>query len=226
MEKQKNFRTDDFKTITTELNQNIKSFPAELQKKIFKFLEEIPHTSFFKPDGKPKKEWKIFYGKTWSDAEEAAREAAWDKRWDKARSEAWEAAHYAVWNIKRDEGWDSTLNFAFNDTVNAAGVAAQKITHLAVLKKAARRDALERAGEMKKGVARVAARTALRDAGWDASLVARCIMVSNLNFNDKDKYFAHAKARWRVWQKGYGLLCEIDNVLYVYAAEKSLKRDE
>ena len=30
-----------------------------------------------------------------------------------------------------------------------------------------------------------------------------------------------AKSRWRVWQKGYALLCDINGVLYVYAAENA-----
>jgi hypothetical protein len=32
----------------------------------------------------------------------------------------------------------------------------------------------------------------------------------------------HAAARWRVWQKGYALLCDVNVVLYVYAAESAV----
>ena len=38
------------------------------------------------------------------------------------------------------------------------------------------------------------------------------------------KHIDHANARWEVWQKGYALLCDVQGVLYVYAAE--LNREE
>lgn len=30
------------------------------------------------------------------------------------------------------------------------------------------------------------------------------------------KHIKHAEARWAVWQAGYGLLCDVSGVLYVY----------
>jgi hypothetical protein len=69
-----------------------------------------------------------------------------------------------------------------------------------------------------------AARSAARDAAWgaasDAALLARFYVVDNLSFKDKAKHYAHTKARWEVWQKGYGLLCDVNGVLYVYAIGK------
>jgi hypothetical protein len=31
-----------------------------------------------------------------------------------------------------------------------------------------------------------------------------------------DAHRQHADARWRVWQAGYGLACDVQGVLYVY----------
>lgn len=33
------------------------------------------------------------------------------------------------------------------------------------------------------------------------------------------RHLEHLKARWNVWAKGYALLCDVNGVLYVYAAE-------
>jgi hypothetical protein len=58
-----------------------------------------------------------------------------------------------------------------------------------------------------------AARAAARAAAGDAALLSRCIVVSDKL--DK-KYMAHALARWDVWKRGYGLLCDVNGVFYVY----------
>ena len=140
----------------------IRALPKAVQRKLDSFIfKEIPKVPFFKPDGKPKKEWKMFYGDTWDATWDAARDAAWDAARDAARDAAWDAA------------WD-----------------------------AARRDA------------------ARRDAARDAALISDYLITSDLDFKDKAKHLAHAKARWEVWQKGYGLLCDVDGVLYVYCKGK------
>ena len=56
--------------------------------KVEKFIEEIKQTKFFKPDGDPKPEWKLFSGEDWNAACDAARNAA--------RNAEWDAALYAV----------------------------------------------------------------------------------------------------------------------------------
>ena len=111
-----------------ETKPEILALPQPIQKKLSDFIyKEIPKTPFFKPDGKPKKEWKIFYGDT---------------------------------------------------------------------------------------------RDAALDAAWDAALLARFLVVDDLKFKDKEKHLKHVLARWEVWQKGYGLLCDVDGVLYVYCKGK------
>jgi hypothetical protein len=42
-------------------------------------------------------------------------------------------------------------------------------------------------------------------------------IVSDLPVDQKHR--DHVKARMEVWQKGYCLFCDVDGVLYVYAAE-------
>ena len=113
------------------VDEEIKKLPDRgVLEKLADFIAEIPKVPYFKPDGKPKKEWKLFYADSWGTARDAARGAA-----------------------------------------------------------------------------------------WDAALYSDYIITSDLTFKDKEKHLAHAKARWEVWQKGYGLLCDVDGVLYVYAVK-------
>ena len=51
------------------------------------------------------------------------------------------------------------------------------------------------------------------DAAYDAALLARCLIVAD---HIDPEYLAHARARWDVWQRGYGLAGVVDDVFYVY----------
>ena len=187
-------------------NEDIRKLPEGVQKKLADFMQEIPKVPYFKPDGKPKKEWKIFYGKTW--------DPAWDAAWDAARGAAWDAAGVAA--------WDAAGVAAKDAAGDAAGVAAWDAAG-----DAARGAAWDAAGVAAGVAARDAAGVAAWDAAWDAArgaaLYTDYIIVSDLKFKNKAKHLKHAKARWEVWQKGYGLLCDVDGVLYVYCIESNDK---
>jgi len=58
---------------------------------------------------------------------------------------------------------------------------------------------------------------AVWDAKWDAALYAKCLLVKN---KIAKKHFNHAKERMKVWQAGFGLLCDVNGKLYVYAVKK------
>lgn len=64
-----------------------------------------------------------------------------------------------------------------------------------------------------------AAGDAARAAASDAALIARIIVCKGLPLDTQ--HIRHAKARWNVWKRGYALLCDVDGVLYVYAAAKN-----
>lgn len=55
-------------------------------------------------------------------------------------------------------------------------------------------------------------------AAWDAQLMARIKVCEDLKLDKK--YIDHANARWEVWQKGYALYCDVNDVLYVYQKEE------
>jgi hypothetical protein len=128
--------------------------------------------------------------KTWRvfDSRAAARDAAWAAAGAAARDAAWAAAQDAAGDAARDAARDAAVDAAWAAARAAAGASA---------------------GD----AARDAAWAAAGDAAWAAALLARCLVVADKL--DK-KYMDHAVARWNVWKYGYGLLCDIDGVLYVY----------
>ena len=52
------------------------------------------------------------------------------------------------------------------------------------------------------------------DAAWDAALMAHMYATADLAVHEKHR--VHARARWEVWTRGYGLLRDVGGVLYVY----------
>jgi hypothetical protein len=113
-----------------------------------------------------------------------------------ARSAAWDAVRSAVRDgvrsAARSAAWDAVRSAVRDGVRSAAGLAA---------------------GSAVRDAVRSAAGSAAQDAERDADLMARCIVVAD---KIDPKHLAHAKSRWAVWQAGYGLLCDVDGVLYVY----------
>jgi hypothetical protein len=162
--------------------------------KCHEFVEkEISAITWFQPDGKPIKQWKLYEEKTlaaawdaaWAAARDAAWDAAWAAAWDATRDAAWAAARDAAWAAARDAAWDAAWAAAWA----AARAAAWDATWAAA-----------------------------RAAAWAATLYVRMLIASDLKLDPK--YVKHIKARWNVWKKGYGLLCDVKGVLHVYGVKK------
>jgi len=107
---------------------------------------------------------------------------------DTAMDAAWDAARDAARAAARAAAWDAARAAACDAARDAAGDTAMD-----------------------------AARDAARDAAWDAAraaaLLARCVIAG---FADDNEHMIHAKKRLDVWRAGYGLLCDVNGVLYVY----------
>ena len=73
----------------------------------------------------------------------------------------------------------------------------------------------KRCGNLPDGVKLFKTRAAARDAARDAVLYARIIFLCAGLEIDK-KHVDYIKKRWEVWEAGYGVLCDIDGVLYCY----------
>jgi hypothetical protein len=102
----------------------------------------------------------------------------------------------ASWHMSYGENWGA----AWDAAGDAAGGAARGA-----------------AWDAARGAARGAAGDAAWDAARDADLLARCLLVKN---KIAKKHLIHAKKRWAVWKAGYGLKCDVNGKLYVYAVKK------
>ena len=123
------------------------------------------------------------------------------------------------------EGWVNTLKdiawlkpdgkpkkeWMLFETMDAARVAAWDAARVA-----ARDAAGVTAWDAAWDAARVAARVAAWDAAWDASLYTRGIYICD-GLKLAEKHRTHIKKRMEVWEKGYGLLCDVGGVLYCYS---------
>ena len=79
----------------------------------------------------------------------------------------------------------------------------------------AARDAVwNAAGNAAEYAAGNAAEYAARDATGDAALLAQLYVCSGLGIDPK--HMEHAKLRWSVWEAGYGVLCDVNGVIYAY----------
>ncbi len=176
-----------------ESDPAIRSLPNQIRQKLIGFIyKEIPKTKFFKPDGKPDKEWEIFYGSNW----DLALESALAEAWRVTRGSAW----LPEWVLEKKSLWDSAMSSASIYIWNATWGLERESARL-VVRSAAKNSVYELA----------------KDAVWDAVLYSEYILVNDIQFEGKENGMAQANARWKVWQKGYGLLCDIDGVFYVYA---------
>ena len=160
------------------------------------FIASIKSVPWFKPQGDPDPSWRVF--NTRATAENAAWNAAWDAAGNAARNAAGDAAWDAVEDAARGTAWDAAED--------AEGDAAWNATEDA---------ALDAARNATRNVALDAVRNAAWDAAGDAALMAHAIITSGLN-NVDEKHRAHARARWDVWKRGYGLWGDVGGVLYVY----------
>jgi hypothetical protein len=171
------------------------ALPKERQDEFYNFLLDIKDTKFFKPDGKPNPEWKVFYGSTIAEAWEAALDAA--------RAEAWDAAKNTALVTVRDAAWTSAFGAARDAALDAARSRAWSVAWDAV------RDIVWT-------TASDAARVAAGDAVLDAALMAQLIVVKDLDFEDKESHLRRAAERMEVWKKGYGVAADVNGILYVY----------
>ena len=118
------------------------------------------------------------------------------ENWVAAGNAARDAAWNAAGNAAGDAAWNTAWNAAWNAARDAAGNAA---------------------GNAARDAAWNAARDAAGNAAGNAGLLARCLLAK-----DKlgAKHLKHARARWAVWKRGYGLRCDVNGKLYTYGLNK------
>lgn len=162
-------------------------------------LEEINHIDWFSGKGKLPEGIEMYVFDTW----EAAKDAAGDTYLESVRGAVWSVAMDAVmiaardgarndaWSAARDTTRDTTRNAAWNAAWNAADSATESAAWDAN-----------------------APRDVSRDAAWDADLYAGVCVCDGLPL--AQEHIDRAHKRWQCWKAGYGVLCDINGVLYLY----------
>ncbi len=171
------------------------ALPKDLQDEFYDFLLNIKGTKFFKPDGRPNPEWKVFYGSTIAEA--------WETALDAARAEAWDAAKNTALVTVRDAAWTSAFGAARDAAHDASRSRAWSV-------------AWDTVRDIVWATASDAARVAAGDAVLDAALMAQLIVVKDLDFDEKESHLRHTAERIEAWRKGYGVAADVNGILYVY----------
>jgi hypothetical protein len=185
-------------------------------KRVFEFIyNDLLNTLFFCPDGNPDYNWNTTYRDKWYNAIEAsektahdavpvsiigaARDIAWElidkPEWKDAINAIIDAAFDAITRNPNWARWDADLSnkAVYNsDRPDSSWILMIDTAHLIALK-----------------------------AGQDAALMAAYLMLQDFEFEGKEELHAIAEACWNVWKKGYGLLCDVDGKLYVFAKEQA-----
>ena len=177
----------------------VKDLPEELLAELDEFISSISHIPYFKPEGAPKRGWKVFYGETLAAAWASAKDAAWvssvaveeDAAMNGAKDAAWVAAsgaiRHAAIDARRDAAWIAAWDSARQAVWDAVGTIARNLASVS-------------AG----------------DAVLDAALMAQMIVTKDLDFKDKDKHAKHVSERMDAWKRGYGVAADVNGILYVY----------
>ncbi len=211
----------------------MRSLPAAVQKELDELNVHVATIRWFQPDGKPNLEWKIFYAPT---LEEAKRKAIFEAEHSSGNT-LWLSGTNGLgnaWNLEYWETHETLLNIARSKGRAEASKEAKDLLQNTVIDIVMRKARLEIWHEIKdkvmpEGTVRekpvalesminLTAKAITLDVAAAAKLMARSIVLQDLNYLFKETHTNHAKKRMEVWEKGYCLAADINGVLYVYCA--------
>jgi hypothetical protein len=177
------------------------SVPEALVKEKNAFIERTRATQIqvMSQASRPKDTWRIFYARTYQDAADVAHLTAWEAARGKPVKKEWEAAIHSEYALRNTPfpAIDSALMAGWHATLEAADKAGRGKTVREV------QHAFFGPGDQ---------------FAFDVGLMAGLILVKDLDFEGKERYLKHAAERMEVWERGYGLSCDVNGKLYVYAA--------
>ena len=170
-------------------------FPKLIQERLQEFVRtEIPKVEFFKPDGKPEKNWLLFSGPTWFDAIENARHSAGDK---KRASNYYDALYAADDEIELRYGKEAMTPVRFM-ALHAIWEVAMALPDI------------DKNFKLMGGVI---------ELQQTAGLVAEYILMSDIELPGKQKHQEYVDSIWKPWVKGYGMYCDIGGKFYTYCKD-------
>lgn len=172
-------------------------------------LKDIP---WLKPDGtvEDSEEIKVFetkcaandaaraacdaYDVAFTDVWNAAYNAARDAAMDAAKHAPWAAAYDAAWDVAHDNTWAAAKAAAYDAAKHAPWAATWAAVYDA---------------------AKPAPWAAAKAAAWEvASYCAMHFVCGDLKIDEKHR--EHIRKRFAIWQHGYGVLCDVNGIIYAY----------
>ena len=207
----------------TEKTQNAEKVSSYNQKsariRVSQLMNDINSTKFFRPDNKPKEEWKIVYGNSWEDAKKKAEKTVKADGFDinQSAQEAqartmlgvslrWKGALFSEAIIKDSlEGWVSLI-------VNPKAFGMPLSYMKAAISAAWNANSSELGWENLWDVAGAAGRV----AALATIEMHEPKAVSKEQIKSADEY-------WEVFKKGYATVGEFGGKLYVYAPQPKEK---
>lgn len=187
------------------IREKVEVIPQERVVELNAFLTKVANLQLHRPDGKPKRSWRIFYARRIEDAEDVAVLTAVAAEKGKKASSVWKEATFdreATGGelVSKHSAYNAALMAGWNATIMAA-------------RKAGREKAVRNAQDSRIGSG--------DQFGFSVGLMAGLILVMDLNFEGKERYLKHATERMAVWEKGYGVAGDVNGVIYVYAQKGS-----
>jgi len=170
-------------------------------------VKEIKGIKYLKMNGKLRANWHVSFGAILPEARAAAGDAA--------RAAAGAAAGDAAWDAARD-----AARAAARDAARAAAGDAARDAARAAAWDAAGAAAGDAAWDAAGDAAGAAAGDAAWAAAWDAAIYTRVKFCVALKAKLDTKHIKHAEERMDVWRRGFGLYCDVNGKLYVYAVGK------
>lgn len=181
--------TESVKPYVSRLPKELHALPLKMQRTLLRFIEEVRTAQYLDAHGPAPAMTNLcglYEGDTWLKAKEKAKTIAGD-----AEKEGREKAKLS------------------NETLMAAMKAANG---------ASRFTAITAIIPFMNGLAE----GVLPDLNHndylsrDLALMASMLLVSDLEFEGKERFTAHAKLRWDIWKCGYAVACDTDGQLHIY----------
>ena len=180
------------------------------------FLTSLRDIIYFKTDGAPNENWKVFYGSTLNEARRNAIAGVKDyyiklNEKDGVTDSIGEMSMLCLGKIIKR--LDKEFAAEVDDAFYSSGEAAME-------------QACRSAGGAKAG------KKVIYDAGRDAAMMAQLIVLRQLEIRGDgngvkqtieegmELFRFHANERMEAWRKGYAVLADIDGMLYVYCIGK------
>lgn len=216
--------------------QALKALPLDRQAELDGFIRHIREMEFFKQDGALDKEWSLFKGMTWGEAFDKAFGTLGKMSGTPSEDRAANDAGDAAWDAALDADIGAVPNESLMERRERASIMAETIMNDSSMEAPWRRlprysatyaafMAVSQEAELAATSSQELDAEGRKDipfyVAMAASLYARYLTVSDLDFPDKKRHQMVAIEMWNVIEQGYAWFCDIDGRLQVLCKDEN-----